>query len=300
MRVGFVGLGKMGRQIVDKLINDGHEVVVFDVSSAAIEECVKIGARSAANQQDLVDMLGENPIVWLMIPADYVEAEVESYIKILPKGGVLIDGGNSNYKDTIRRGVECQDNGISYVDVGTSGGVLGIKQGFCLMIGGDEQVCEQLNPIFDTMVKPQGRYSYMGPSGLGHYVKMIHNGIEYSLMQSYAEGYDLLKYGEIKGLDLAKISHVWQGGSIIESGLNSLIDEIFQENPKLENIEGYVADSGEGRWTYDTALAANVPMPALREALNVRQASQNGYHTFATKLLAAMRNKFGGHAINKQ
>jgi 6-phosphogluconate dehydrogenase len=299
MKVGFVGLGKMGQQIVGKFLQHDHEVVVYDVNENAIKACVDMGAISADSREDLVGKLGDNPIVWLMIPSDYVQAEVDAYLTLLPKNAILIDGGNSEYQLTIGRSQAAKDKGISYVDVGTSGGVMGLENGFSLMIGGDQASYNLLMPFFEALVQPSGGFAYMGDSGSGHYVKMIHNGIEYAVMQSYAEGYDLLKYGKIKGLNLTDIAEVWQQGSIIKSSLNNLIHEILVENYELEGIDGYVADSGEGRWTYETAQNANVPMPALREALEVRKASQNGYSTFATKLLAAMRNKFGGHAINK-
>ena len=300
MRVGFVGLGKMGKQIVQKLIADKHEVIVFDVNPQAVADSAALGATPASSREDMVLQLGNHPIVWLMIPSDFVQAEVEAFLAILPTGSTLVDGGNSHFKATIERGDRAHQKNISYVDVGTSGGVMGLSNGFCFMVGGKQSSYTHLAPVFKTLVQPHGASAYMGQCGSGHYVKMIHNGIEYALMQAYAEGYDLLKYGHIKGLDLRAISDVWQGGSIIASSLNRLIGEALHENPELEGIDGYVADSGEGRWTYQTAEEANVPMPALREALQVRQASQNGYHTFATRLLAAMRNKFGGHAINRQ
>ena len=300
MQIGFVGLGKMGTQIVQKLVADKHQVVVFDVNQQAVADCAKIGAVAATSREDMVKRLGKHPVIWLMIPDQFVQDEVDAFLNILPAGSTLIDGGNSNYNDSIKRGEQAYQRLVSYVDVGTSGGVMGLKAGFCLMVGGSKTSMIQLQPLFETMVAPNGSYAYMGESGSGHYVKMIHNGIEYAIMQSYAEGYDLLKYGPVAGLDLARIATVWQGGSIIASSLNNLIAEALHENPEFEGIDGYVAASGEGKWTYETAQAANVPMPALREALNVRTASQNGYNTFATKLLAALRNKFGGHAINKQ
>lgn len=299
MKIGFVGLGKMGQQIVDKLLSAGHETYVFDVNAEAIHTMAERGAHATTSREDLVAQLGENPIVWLMIPADFVTNEIEAYTALLPAGATLIDGGNSDFRLSRERANACAERGISFVDVGTSGGILGAEQGFCMMVGGDRAVYDKLIPVFDALASPHARYAYMGPSGAGHYVKMIHNGIEYSLMQAYAEGYDLLKYGAVEGLDLATIAHVWQGGSIIESNLNSLVADILAEAPEMTGVDGYVADSGEGRWTYEVAEQANVPMPALREALAVRVASQNGHHTFATKLLASMRNKFGGHAINQ-
>ncbi len=302
MKIGFVGLGKMGSQIVEKLLGAGHSIVVFDVNSSAVAACAEKGAEAASSREELVAAVGDSdtPIIWLMIPSDYVEQEVAAYKTLLPAGSMLIDGGNSNFHDTLRRADDLRDHQIRYVDAGTSGGIMGLENGFSLMVGGEQAAVQTLSPLFEVLSMPRGRWIHTGTPGSGHYVKMIHNGIEYALMQSYAEGYDLLKYGEMPGLNLAEIAHVWQGGSIIASSLNELIEQLLSENPELESIDGYVADSGEGRWTYETAEAAQVPMPALREALAVRQASQEGHHTFATKLLAGLRNKFGGHAINHE
>jgi len=300
MKMGFVGLGKMGNQIVTKLLADQHEVVVYDVNDAAVVALEKEGAQAATSRENLVAKLGDQPVLWLMIPSQFVGAEVDAYLSILPQGSILIDGGNTNYHDTIERGARANDKGIEYIDVGTSGGIHGLANGFSLMVGGNEASVQTLSPVLDTLVKPSGRWIHAGATGSGHYVKMIHNGIEYALMQAYAEGYDLLKNGEIKGLDLAAIANVWQGGSIIKSDLNGLAAELLGENPELDGIDGFVAASGEGRWTYETAEAAHIDMPALREALAVRDASAAGTYSFATKLLAGLRNKFGGHAINKQ
>ncbi|MBP6038220.1 MAG: NADP-dependent phosphogluconate dehydrogenase [Candidatus Saccharimonas sp.] len=298
MKIGFVGLGKMGNQIVAKLLRDTHEVVVYDVDTVAVAACQKLGASPASSREDLVDQLGDTPIIWLMIPAQYVGPEVNAYAGLLPAGSVLIDGGNSNFHETMRRGKELMARSIAYVDVGTSGGIMGLENGFCMMVGGDNDTIARLSPILNTMAAPFGKWIHAGELASGHYVKMIHNGIEYALMQSYAEGYDLIKYGEMPGINLAAVADVWQHGSIIESKLNQLIAELLHENPELEGIDGYVADSGEGRWTYEAAEASQVQMPALREALAVRKASQEGHYIYATKLLAGLRNKFGGHAIN--
>ncbi len=299
MKIGLVGLGKMGNQIVAKLLANNHEVVVYDINAEAIAACVALGAQAATSREDLVAQLGERPVLWLMIPAQFVEAEATAYMAVLPEGGILIDGGNSNFHETIARGQKAAERDIHYIDVGTSGGIHGLANGFSLMVGGDEASVQAVAPIFDVMIQPHGQWIRAGETGSGHYVKMIHNGIEYALMQAYAEGYDLLKNGEIKGLDLAAIAGVWQGGSIIESNLNGLALEMLQENPELDGIEGYVPASGEGQWTYEAAVASGVDMPALREALAVRAASQQGKYSYATKMLAGLRNKFGGHAINK-
>lgn len=299
MRVGFVGLGKMGSQIVKKLLAKDFEVVVYDTNEEAIGACIELGANGAHSQAELVELLGEKAVLWLMIPAEFVGAEVDQYVSLLPHDSILIDGGNSEYEDSIRRAAQCAERGISFVDVGTSGGVLGLERGFSMMVGGEPDAYNRIKPILHVLSEPEGGYAYIGASGSGHYVKMVHNGIEYALMQAYAEGYDLLKYGPLAGLDLSDIARVWQKGSIVQSNLNGMIADILQSNPELDGIDGYVAASGEGQWTFEAAQKANVGMPALRAALDVRSASQAGKVYFATKLLAAMRHTFGGHQINK-
>lgn len=300
MRIGFVGLGKMGHQIVVKLIRSGHDLVVFDVNQEAINSAVAVGATSAISGEDLVLQLGESPIVWLMIPSDYISAEIESFSKILPAGATLIDGGNTNYERTMQHAELLRQKGVELVDIGTSGGVMGLDNGFSLMVGGSESTYERISPALDALVQPNGAHAYMGPSGYGHFVKMVHNGIEYGTMQALAEGYHLLKEGPLPNIPLPRVSSVWQKGSIIESTLNKLVGEIMRQDSNLTGVNGYVADSGEGQWTLETAQKANIDMPALRDALLVRRASQQGQVSYATQLLAALRNKFGGHAINKQ
>ena len=300
MKIGFVGLGKMGYQIVKKMVGAGHEMVVFDVDSGAVARCADFGAIPATSRQDLVEKLGANPIVWLMIPSSYSQAEIQAFADILPTGGTLIDGGNTNYQQTLASAEMLASKRIHMLDVGTSGGVLGLQNGFSLMIGGEQDVYTRLVPAFQVLAAPNGGYSYMGPSASGHYVKMVHNGIEYGVMQAIAEGFDLLKAGPLVNIPLCEVADVWQRGSIIQSTLNGLVQEIMHENPSLDGVDGYVADSGEGRWTLETAEQAGVNMPVLEQSINVRRDSQNGQTSYSTKLLAAMRNKFGGHAINKQ
>ncbi len=298
MKLGFVGLGKMGSQIVKKLLAAGNEIVVFDVNSEAIAQLTEQGAIAATSREDLVAQLGENPIVWLMIPAEYTQQEIEAFADILPAGSTLIDGGNTNYNQTIAHAELLKSKQCDFIDIGTSGGIMGLENGFCLMVGGPFERYQQITPLLDTLVAPHGAYSYMGPNGYGHYVKMVHNGIEYGIMQALAEGYHLLKAGPLPNIPLQDASEVWQHGSIVESTLNKLIAEIMKENANLEGVDGFVADSGEGRWTLDAARNAQVPMPTLQDALNVRVASQQGEVSYATQLLAALRNKFGGHEIN--
>ncbi len=299
MKLGFVGLGKMGAQIVVKLIGAGHEVVVTDINAAAVALMVEAGATAAKDRSQLADLLPEPAIVWLMIPAQFVESELEAFSKLLPAGSILIDGGNSDFRLTTERGKKLAAANISLIDVGTSGGVLGLVNGFSMMVGGADEPVQTVAPILDTLAKPRGAHHHFGPTGAGHYVKMVHNGIEYSLMQGYAEGYQLLAEGPIKSIDLAAVANIWQHESIIKSGLNELIAGIYVKNPTFEGIEGYVAQTGEGRWTSEVAEQAGVPMPALAAALATRMASETGQVSHATKLLAAIRNSFGGHNLNR-
>ncbi len=299
MRIGFVGLGKMGAQIVTKLLADGHEVVVTDINAAAVASMADAGATPAKDRAELVSLLPAPAIIWLMIPADYVGAELDSFAELLPAGSILIDGGNSDFRLTQERSHKLTPKNITLVDVGTSGGILGLANGFSMMVGGPDEQTELIVPILDTLAAPRGAHHHFGSTGAGHYVKMVHNGIEYSLMQAYAEGYQLLAEGPIESLDLAAVANVWQHGSIIASGLNELIAGIYAKNPKFDGIEGYVAQSGEGLWTSQVAAAAKVPMPALDVALKARAASEAGHISHATKLLAAMRNAFGGHNLNR-
>lgn len=300
MRVGFIGLGKMGSQIVTKLVAAGHEVVAHDPNHDAVEAMAKIGAIAAENRQDLVQKSGDSAVIWLMIPSQFVGDEVSSLLEHMSDGMTLVDGGNSNFTLSMERTGQCQEHGVSFIDIGTSGGILGLTNGFSMMVGGDADKVAAISPLLDVLSQPHGGYHHFGPAGSGHFVKMVHNGIEYGMMQAYSEGYQLLKENsQFPGLDLAAIAHVWQQGSIVESGLNGLIEKIYQQNPYLDGIDGYVADSGEGRWTLEQANTNGVDMPVLRDAIAVRIKSQNGDTNYATKLLASMRNAFGGHAVNK-
>jgi 6-phosphogluconate dehydrogenase len=299
MKIGFVGLGKMGAQIVSKLIAGGIDVVVMDVNESAVAAMVARGATAAKDKVGMVNTLGIDPIVWLMIPSQFVEDEVTAWSTVLPKGALLIDGGNSDWRLTRSRGAMLAEHKISFMDAGTSGGVLGLKEGFSFMVGGDAGAYARITPLLDLLSAPHGGHAHMGETASGHYVKMVHNGIEYGMMQSFAEGYQLLREGPIVDIPLEKVSEVWQKGSIINSTLNGLINEIMHEDKDLSGVDGYVADSGEGKWTLEVAATAKVPTPALAAAIEVRKQSQTGITSYATKLLAAMRNKFGGHAINK-
>lgn len=299
MKLGFIGLGKMGQQMVLRLIKGGHEVIVTDLNQSAVTLAVEYGAVAAPDRYGLIERLGPSPVVWLMIPAPLVEAEVNALIEILPENSTIIDGGNSDYRETMRRAALVAGRGSRLVDVGISGGVLGLEQGFSMMVGGDDASVNQLVPAFEALARPSG-WAHFGAAGAGHYIKMIHNGIEYGLMEAYAEGYHLLKDGqEFPGLDLARICEIWQHGSIISSHLNGIAGEILHANPELTGIDGYVAESGEARWTVETGRAQTIPLPVIEASLQVRIDSQAGKTHFGTKLLAAMRNVFGGHPVNK-
>ncbi len=297
MKVGFIGLGKMGGNMTKRLVAARHDVVAYDLNESARKEAETNGAQLASSRSDLVGKL-EDVIVWLMIPAQYVDQEISDLLDIVGAGAVIIDGGNSDFRLSKKRYELCKERNVSFVDVGTSGGILGLKNGYSIMVGGDEDVANKLSPIFSALSPSQG-WGYFGQSGSGHYVKMVHNAIEYGLMQSYAEGYRMLKDGPYKELNLGAIGDVWAHGSIISSLLNDLTVEALKENPELVGIEGFVAESGETRWTLEIAQDHGVELPAIEAAYKVRLDSQAGKVNFGTKLLAAMRNKFGGHAINK-
>ncbi|MES2971578.1 MAG: decarboxylating 6-phosphogluconate dehydrogenase [Patescibacteria group bacterium] len=300
MKIAVVGLGKMGMQIVRKLVEDGHQIVAHDVSESATAEAGMHGAHQLNDKQAVVNAFGETQLIlWLMIPADFVDTALNEWLEIVPSGSIIIDGGNSDFRLTAARSKLVEAKGSTMLDVGTSGGVWGYKNGFSMMVGGNEPAFRTIEPILITMASPSGAYAHFGPSGAGHYVKMVHNAIEYGMMESLAEGYHLLKEGHYKDVDLAKAAEVWQHGSVVTSWLNDLTRQALEENPELEGIDGFVAESGEARWSLEAARAKQIPMPSIEASFNVRLASQKGQVNYATKLLAAMRNKFGGHVINK-
>jgi 6-phosphogluconate dehydrogenase len=300
MKIVMVGLGKMGQQLVEKLCADGHKVVAIDSDQAKQLEASKYGAMAVSTREEAISDFGQDKIiVWLMIPSIAVDDEMAVWQELLPADSIIIDGGNSDFRLTKQRNDALTANNIHLIDVGTSGGILGQKNGFCLMIGGEENVADELSPIFETLAKPNGSFHYFGLSGSGHFVKMVHNAIEYGYMESLAEGFELLADGPYKDLDLSAVSEVWQHGSIVESSLNGLAANIFSENPKLSGVEGVVAESGEARWSIDVAKEHGIKLPAIETALEVRLASQKGSTSFATKVLVELRNKFGGHTIDK-
>jgi 6-phosphogluconate dehydrogenase len=299
MKIAIAGLGRMGTQIARKLAEDGHDVTAHNRSNDPIDQVAQYGAKPAYEKQDVLNEFnGQKLILWLMLPADVVDGELAEWLKIIPKNSVIIDGGNSDYRLTQRRAQLVGGSGSTLLDSGTSGGVWGYKNGFSMMVGGNKESFDVVEPVFKSLAKPNGAYQHFGESGSGHYVKMVHNAIEYGMMESLAEGYRMLKDGPFKELNLADAGEVWQHGSVVNSWLNELASDALKENPSLDNTDGVVAESGEARWTLETAKELGIDLPAIQTSFDVRLASQKGQVTFSTKLLAAMRNKFGGHNIN--
>jgi len=301
MRIGMIGLGKMGANMTQRLLRGGHEVVVTDVNPQAIESAVAMGAIGATDLADMIANLSAPRIVWVMIPAgDPTENMITQLGTLLDAGDVIIDGGNSNYKDTIRRGAMLAEKHIHFVDVGTSGGVWGLDNGYSLMIGGDEAIIASLQPIFETLAPaPDLGWGRVGAIGSGHFVKMIHNGIEYGMMQAFAEGFAILQAKTDFGLDMSQIAHIWQHGSVVRSWLLDLIADALADDQILDEIAAFVPDSGEGRWTVFEAIDLNVSAPIITLALQRRIRSREDA-PYADKLLSVMRNQFGGHSIKKQ
>src|SRR5919108_5141419 len=298
MELGMIGLGRMGANMTERLLAAGHRVISYDRSPEAIQRVVDKGATGAHSLADFVKQLTVPRAIWLMVPAgDPVDQTIEQLLPLLSKGDILIDGGNSNYKDSIRRSEKLKPQGIHFVDAGTSGGIWGLKLGYCIMVGGEKEVIERLEPVFETLA-PTGGYLHVGPHGHGHFVELIHNGIEYGMLQAYGEGFELLKASQFD-LDLAKISHLWNQGSVVRSWLLELAENAFGKDPQLASIRGYVEDSGEGRWTVQEAIERDVPAPVLMLSLLARFASRQE-DSFSAKVIAALRNEFGGHAVKKE
>ncbi len=302
MKIAIAGLGRMGMQIARKLTEDGHTVIAHNRSKAPVDEAASYGATPAYTKDSVVSHFsdGEPVVLWLMVPSDVVDSELEAWLALLPKNSIIIDGGNSDFRLTKQRAALVKNSGSLLVDSGTSGGVWGYQNGFSMMVGGEADAVRTLGSVFDSLAKPEGAWRHFGDPGSGHYVKMTHNAIEYGMMQSLAEGYRLLKEGPYKDLRLEDAGEVWQHHSVITSWLNELTRDALRENPELEGIDGFVAESGEARWAIETAKEAGIPLPAIETSFDVRLRSQQGEVNFATKLLAAMRNKFGGHTLNKQ
>jgi 6-phosphogluconate dehydrogenase len=304
VQIGFVGLGKMGGNMVHRIRRDSdHEVVAFDFSAEAVEAAAGVGAVGAGSLEELVSKLDAPRTVWIMVPSgDPTQQTVEKLLGLLSPGDVIVDGGNSKWTDSVARHAQCLERGVRFVDVGTSGGVWGLEVGYCMMVGGDAGAVDQVAPILDVLAPapteklPTPGWKRMGDSGSGHFVKMVHNGIEYGLMQAYAEGFEVLHASEF-GLDMGEIASLWGQGSVVRSWLLELAARAFEaDGNDLSELEGWVADSGEGRWTLEAALAHAVPVPALTAALFARFTSR-GNGDYTARLLAALRNQFGGHAV---
>lgn len=301
MDMGMIGLGRMGANMVQRLVRGGHRVVGFDPKAEARKSIENFNAESADSLQILVAKLTAPRVLWMMVPAGAItDATVTALLALLAPGDSIIDGGNSNYKDTLLRAAACQAKQIHYIDCGTSGGVWGLEQGYSLMIGGDEVVVERLRPIFETLAPSVDKgWGRVGPVGAGHFTKMIHNGIEYGLMQAYAEGFSILQHKKDFALDLNQIAEIWRHGSVVRSWLLDLTADALGKNPTMSGIAPYVSDSGEGRWTVAEAIELDVPAPIITQSLIERLRSRDA-ESFSDKLLAAMRNEFGGHAIKKE
>jgi 6-phosphogluconate dehydrogenase len=298
MQLAMIGLGRMGSGMTVRLLQGGHQVMVFDRSADAIAALTGKGATGASSLEDLGQKLKAPRIFWLMIPAGPpVDDTIQRLSAILSPGDIIVDGGNSNYKDSIRRAETLRSQQVEFLDCGVSGGIWGLKVGFNLMVGGNQAVFKQVEPIFRTLAPPDG-YAYVGPSGAGHYSKMVHNGIEYSMLQSYAEGFEILKAAPF-GFDLVQLARLWNHGSVIRSWILELAENAFERDPELVHIKGYVEDSGEGRWTLEEALEHAVPAPALAMSLFMRYRSRQE-DSFSAKVLAALRNEFGGHPVRTE
>lgn len=302
MQLGMIGLGKMGANMTKRLIEGGHSLVVTDLNADAIKASEAEGAIGAESQADLVSKLTESPkIVWVMVPSGKpTDSTLENLGNLLSAGDIVIDGGNSNYKETMRHAEELKAKGINMVDVGTSGGVWGLKEGYSMMVGGEKAIVDHLNPILETLAPAADKgWGYVGPNGAGHFVKMVHNGIEYGMMQAYAEGFAIMKAKTEFGLDMAEISRIWQDGSVVRSWLLDLMHDAFEQDQEFEDLRAYVTDSGEGRWTVKEAIDLNVAAPVITESLlrRIRSREENSY---TDRLVNMTRNQFGGHAIAKK
>jgi 6-phosphogluconate dehydrogenase len=296
MQLAMIGLGRMGGNMVQRLMRGGHAVVVYDRSADAVQALVTGGATGARDLADVCAKLTAPRVVWIMVPSGApVDDTIAQLVPHLSAGDIIIDGGNSNYHDTMRRAKELEGKGLQFVDSGTSGGIWGLANGYCLMIGATAAAFQTCEPIFKTLAPPDG-CAHVGPPGAGHYVKMIHNGIEYGMLQAYAEGYEILHAARHFRLDLHQIAAVWQHGSVVRSWLNELAEAAFRRSGDLAAIKGYVQDSGEGRWTVQEAVDLDVPAPVITLSLLARFHSRQD-ESFGAKVIAALRNEFGGHAV---
>ncbi len=297
MQLAMIGLGRMGGNMVQRLLQGGgHELIVFDRSADAVKAHVAKGVKAAKDLADVARQLAPRRVVWLMVPAGApVESTIEQLVPHLARGDIVIDGGNSNFRDSLRRAEALKSQGIEFVDVGTSGGIWGLRVGYCLMIGASPAAFQHCEPIFRTLAPPEG-YAHVGPPGAGHYVKMVHNGIEYGLLQAYAEGYEILHASRDFTFKLSQIAKLWNHGSVVRSWLNELAELALSRDDQLAAIRGHVEDSGEGRWTVEEAMRLDVPTPVITLSLLARLHSRQE-ESFSAKVIAALRNEFGGHAV---
>ena len=299
MQMAMIGLGRMGGNMVERLMRNGHQTVVYDRSSDAIAKYQEMGSTPAKDLGEVVAKLKTPRVVWIMVPAGApTEQTIEALVPNLSRGDIIIDGGNSNFHDTMRRAESLAKRGIEFVDSGTSGGIWGLENGYCLMVGGSDAAVKHCEPLFRSLA-PENGYAHVGPSGAGHYVKMVHNGIEYALLQGYAEGYEILHASkDFPKLDLHQIAEVWQHGSVVRSWLNELAASAFARDASLSDLKGWIADSGEGRWTVQEAIDSDTPAPVITLSLLMRFRSRQE-DSFGGKVIAALRNEFGGHAVKK-
>ena len=300
MQIAMIGLGRMGMNMARRLLGGGHEVVAYNRSRDKVDEIVGEGAIGAYSLQEVVNRLEPPRCVWIMLPAGKpVDYTIRALTGLLEPGDTIIEGGNSYYKDDIRRADELEPAGIAYVDAGVSGGIWGLEVGYCTMVGGPRERFDHLEPVFKTLAPEEG-YLYCGPTGAGHFVKMVHNGIEYGMMQAYGEGFEILEASEYgPALDYAQVSHLWNQGSVIRSWLLELAEEAFKNDARLDEITGHVDDSGEGRWTVQQAIDTSVPAPVITLSLFARFRSRQD-NSFSNRVLAALRREFGGHAVKKR
>lgn len=298
MKLGIIGLGKMGANMTERLLKGKHNVVVYDLNIESVRNSEKKGAEGSDTIEGLVKKLNKPRVIWIMVPSGKpVQSTIEKLTSLLDKGDIIIDGGNSFYKDSKNRSEALIKNGIYFLDAGTSGGIWGLKEGYCIMVGGEEKIFKHCEPIFKTLA-PEGGYKYTGQSGAGHYVKMIHNGIEYGLMEAYAEGFEIMHASEYN-IDLAGVAKLWGNGSVVRSWILELLADALNNNKGLEEIKDYVEDSGEGRWTVAEAIEKNIPAPVITDSLLVRLRSRQK-ESYSAKVLAVLRNEFGGHNIRKK
>jgi len=300
VELGMIGLGRMGGNMAQRLVAGGHRVVTFDRDPGAVTASHGFGGEGASSLEDVVSRLAAPRALWIMVPAGQpTQDTIDALAQLLSPGDAILDGGNANYKDSMRRAEKLAAQGIDFIDVGTSGGIWGLTEGYSLMVGGDESAVKRLEPIFHTLAPARDKgYSRVGPSGAGHFTKMVHNGVEYGLMQAYAEGFELMAAKEEFALDLPAIAETWRYGSVVRSWLLDLAADALKEDPALESLDSYVDDSGEGRWTVEESVELAVPIPVITLSLQARFRSRQS-NPFGGRLLAALRNQFGGHAVRK-